>query len=166
MLYRHAQPLFLSSEPSARTVTGPRMSVRPLDTDAPDHVLSFLVWAALAVRAPTAPAAPEPPKDPKAPDVIVVTGTPAPAGNPKLILEVSADGEGWFVQSEMSPRDRPYLVTVPQMLRYVRMRLEPDGAEARAYGLVLANGPFQLDGPSHIVAPGGREPTPKPEPTR
>lgn len=162
MLYRHVQPLFLSADYSVRPVRGPRLKVRPLDSDAPDHLMRFVLWGAIHDRAGQAPAptrkadpkAPDPsvtPDPSKAPDVVVVT---APS-RPKLLIEMSPDGEGWVVQSTLEPRERPYLVTVSHMLPFVRVRLDTNGVEARAYALVMANAPFQLDGGDPVI----RDPT-------
>lgn len=137
MLYRHVQPLFLSRDWNARAVRGPRMAVRPLDGDTPDHEARFLVWAAVHER-PLRTAATPP--DPNARN----------AGS-QLLVEMSADGEGWTVVSTLTPRERPYLVTVSHMLRYVRMHLEVSGVEAVGYGMVLANTPFELDGPDPLT---------------
>lgn len=150
MLYRHVQPLFLSADYSLDRVSGPTMRVQPLDSDAPDHLLRFVFWGAIQTRAVTradpakAPAAPD---NGRGPDVVVVT---APA-RPKLLIEMSADGEGWVVQSTLEPRERPYLVTVAHMLQFVRVRLETGGVPTRGYALVMANAPFALNGRSPIV---------------
>ena len=155
MLYRHVQPLFVSTAYTDRRVGGPTMRVRPLDAAAPDHLLSFVLWGAIQERVVT-PAKADP-GDPGDPDVVVVT---AP-GRPKLLIEMSADGEGWVVQSELPPRERPYLVTVAHMLPFIRVRLETDGVEARGYAAVLGNAPFELDGRSPLVGlPPDRAPKP------
>jgi hypothetical protein len=154
MLYRHVQPLFISAEYTSDPVRGPKMRVRPLDSDAPDHLLKFVFWGAIQTQSapPTragAPKAPAPAPAGKPPDPAVVVVT-APA-RPKLLIEMSADGEGWVVQSTLDPREKPYLVTVAHVLPYVRVRLEANGLPTRGYALVMANAPFALDGRSPIV---------------
>jgi len=153
MLYRHVRPLFLSTAFSDQALVGPMMRVRPLDTDAPDHQMRFLLWGVLQAREPVVQ--PAPAADSKGPDVVVVTA----ARVPKLRIEMSADGEDWAVVSTLEPRERPYLITVAHVLQFVRVRLETGGAPARGRVLVMANTPFELEGRSPLVGPH-----PDPEP--
>lgn len=148
-MFRHIQPLFLQSEYVQTLVRGPKLLVRPMDSDAPDHLMRFIMWATLMEGGP--PASP-----PATPPVSGGTGTRVPP-RPQLLIEVSADGEGWSVSSTIEPRDRPYLITVGHMLPFVRVRLLPNGTPARAYAQLLANAPFVLDGKSPLtqIGPGG-----------
>jgi hypothetical protein len=144
MLFRHIQPLFLQSEYVQTLVRGPKLLVRPMDSDAPDHLMRFIMWATLMEGAP--PASP--------PGIPPVSGGTRVVGRPQLLIEVSADGEGWSVSSTIEPRERPYLVTVGHMLPFVRVRLLPNGTPARAYAQLLANAPFVLDGKSPLQPSG------------
>jgi hypothetical protein len=159
MLYRHVQSLFLSSEYTAGRVRGPNLRVRPLDTDAPDHLLRFVFWGIVQSRPITPVRTVAPPATPAGGTQAVVVSTPS---SPKMLIEMSADGEGWVVQSTLEARDRPYLVTVAHMLQHIRVRLDGGTEEARGYALVMANAPFALDGQSTIVGPGATRPGGRP----
>lgn len=159
MLYRHAQTAFVSTEHSAQSVRGPSLRVRPLDSDAPDHLMRFVLWAVLVAKA-APPPPPDVADDKVDPDrkrdggVVVVTAPPrTPTSRAQLLIEMSPDGETWLEHTTVDPSDQPNLVRVPQMLRYVRVRLDPNGSEARGYALVMANAPFELQGGSPNMRP-------------
>jgi hypothetical protein len=140
MLYRHIQQVFLQADRVDTPVTGAVHALRPLDSDAPDYLMRFLFWAALDAVAPAPPPAPAPTQPGTPPRVPQV---PAPLA--KLLIEHSADGEGWTTLSTLDPRERPYLVTVGQMLPFLRVRLMTRAMPAKAMVQLLSNAPFTLD---------------------
>lgn len=137
-LYQHVQPLFLGGW-STDDLRGNRLRVRLLDNDTPDPQGRFLFWTVFHAR------------DPK-------------VDTPKMLIEMSPDGEGWTAHSTVKPRERPYIVPMPYILPFVRARIESAGEEIRGYALVLGNVPFELVGPP-VTRITGR-PTPPAPPTK